>query len=395
MVLSYKNIAPFLAAGQNKVSRWLSYIGLGVGVLLLLSSVQMYNNINHLIRDKNTRKNGADFISVTKTITNENMGKDNRFTEADIKELQTQSGFIEGAAPLKANAFKVTAGAGDMIPFSAEIFVEALNTDFIDTVPESFQWKEGDPMVPVIFSTDFLEMYNVFAPSWDLPQLSEKTATALQIFLRCHGRNGERQFKARIVAFSDRINSILVPENFLEKQNKEIEGADNVNASRVFIKTKDANNPQLLSYLSEKNYHVNKDKTKFGRVKTVLQSIVSGLAGFGVMVILLAMVLFSFYLQLMIARSKDNLQLLLTLGYSPKWLSKTVAKKWIPVYLIIIITSLLLTQLLHWGFQHFVMPARKELPFFIDWTVVIIAFILLSLSIAVNYRLVNKLLNKL
>ncbi|MBC7508442.1 MAG: hypothetical protein H7320_06800, partial [Ferruginibacter sp.] len=61
MVLSYKNIAPFLAAGQNKVSRWLSYIGLGVGVLLLLSSVQMYNNINHLIRDKNTRKNGADF----------------------------------------------------------------------------------------------------------------------------------------------------------------------------------------------------------------------------------------------------------------------------------------------------------------------------------------------
>ena len=394
MNLSYKNIAPFLSAGQNKISRWLSYVGLGVGVLLLLSAVQMYNNINHLIRDKNTRKSGTDFISITKTITNENIGKDNRFTDLDVKELQVQS-FIEGAAPLKANAFKVTAGAGAMIPFSTDIFVEALNSNFIDTVPESFKWKEGDEFVPVIFASDFLEMYNVFSPSWDLPQMSEKTASAVQIFLQCHGRNGGRQYKARIVAFSDRINSILVPENFLAQQNQALEGVENVPASRVFLKTKDANNPQLLNYLAEKDYHVNKDKTKFGRVKGVLQAIVSGLAGFGVLVILLALVLFSFYLQLMIARSKDNLQLLLTLGYSPSWLSKTVAKKWIPVYITIIISAVAATQLLHIGFQHFVMPAREELSFFIDWTVLVIAILLLALSIAINYRLVKTSLIKL
>ena len=394
MNLSYKNIAPFLLAGQNKASRWLSYIGLGVGVLLLLSSIQMYHNINHLIRDKNTRKNGADFISITKTITNENMGKDNRFTDAEISGLKTQS-FIEDAAPLKANAFKVIAGAGDMIPFSTDIFVEAINTNFIDTVPESFQWREGDAVVPVIFSTDFLEMYNVFAPSWDLPQLSEKTAISIPIFLRCSGYKGERQYRAKIVAFSDRINSVLVPESFLEKQNKDLEEEANAKASRVFIKTKDANNPDLLSYLSQKEFHVNKDKTKFGRVKGVLQSIVSGLAGFGVLVILLALVLFSFYLQLMIAKSKDNLQLLLILGYSPQWLSKTVAKKWIPVYFIIIIVAVFLTQLLHWGFQYFVMPAREELSFFIDWIVIVIAVLLLILSIAINYRLVKKSLHKL
>ncbi|MBC7423584.1 MAG: hypothetical protein H7334_09050 [Ferruginibacter sp.] len=394
MSLSYKNIAPFLSAGESKVSRWLSYIGLGVGVLLLLSSVQMYSNINQLIRDKNTRKNGADFISITKTITNENMGKDNRFNEADIQDLKAQP-FIEDAAPLKANAFKVTAGAGSLIPFSTDIFVEALNDKFIDTVPANFIWKEGDEMVPIIFSTDFLEMYNVFAPSWDLPQMSEKTASSVSIFLRCHGHNGEKQYRARIVGFSDRVNSILVPENFLGLQNKQLEGIENVTASRVFLKTTDANNPQLLSYLTQKDYHVNKDKTKFGRVKSVLQSIVSGLAGFGVLVILLAMVLFSFYLQLMVAKSKDNLQLLLTLGYSPKWLSRTVAKKWMPVYVTIIIVALLLTEILHWSFQHFVMPSREELSFFIDWSVLGIALGLLVLSIAVNYRLVKKLLYKL
>ena len=394
MPLSYKNIAPFLTAGQNKVSRWLSYIGLCVGVLLLLSSVQMYTNINHLIRDKNTRKSASDFISITKTITNDNMGKDNRFTDADIKELQAQP-FIDGAAPLKANAFKVTANAGSLIPFSTDVFVEALDNNFIDTVPPGFKWTEGDDFVPVIFSSEFLEMYNVFAPSWDLPQMSEKTATAVQLFLQCHGRDGNHQYKAKIVAFSDRINSILVPENFLAQQNKALEGVDNIPASRVFLKTKDANNPQLLTYLAEKNYHVNKDKTKFGRVKGVLQAIVSGLAGFGVLVILLALVLFSFYLQLMIARSKDNLQLLLTLGYSPGWLSKTVAQKWIPVYITIIVVAVVATQLLHLGFQQFVTPARDQLPLLIDWTVLLIAILLLALSIAINYRLVKKSLLKL
>jgi len=393
-MLSYKNIAPFLQADQNKISRWLSYIGLGIGVLLLLSSVQMYSNINQLIRDKNTRKNSADFISITKTITNENMGQDNRFTQADIKELKAQP-FIEDAAPLVANAFKVTAGAGDLIPFSTDIFVEALNNKFIDSVPPNFTWQEGQDIVPIIFSSDFLEMYNVFAPSWDLPQMSEKTATSVMIFLRCHGHNGEHQYKAKIVGFSDRVNSILVPQNFLAAQNKQLENIDDALASRVFLKTTDANNPQLLNYLAKKNYHINKDKTKFGRVKGLLQSIVGGLAGFGVLVILLAMLLFSFYLQLMIAKSKDNLQLLLTLGYSPKWLSKTVAKKWIPVYVIIIIVSLILTEILHLGFQHFVMPAQEQLSIFIDWSVLAIAGSLLILSIVVNYSLVKKLLYKL
>ena len=113
------------------------------------------------------------------------------------------------------------------------------------------------------------------------------------------------------------------------------------------------------------------------------------------MVILLAMVLFSFYLQLMIARSKENLQLLLTLGYSPDWLSKTVAKKWIPVYIVVVLMAVAITALLHFSFQHFVMTDREELSPFINWMVIAVAAVLLFLSVAVNYRLVKKLLHKL
>ncbi|MGC4102250.1 FtsX-like permease family protein [Ferruginibacter sp.] len=394
MNLSFKNIAPFLNTGENRASRWLSYFGLGIGVLLLLCSVQMYININQLLKERNPKKTGFDFISVTKTITDQNMAKDNRFTEQDLAEIKSQP-FITDAALLRSNQFKVVASAGQVIPFSTDIFIEAIPDNFIDTVPPNFTWQEGQAEVPVIFSSDLLEMYNVFSSSWDLPQLSEKSAMGIALFLNCDGRNGERQFRSHIVAFSDRINSILVPANFLDAMNKQLEAKENVPASRVYLKTKDANNPELLDFLQQKNYHVNKDKTKFGRIKQILQAIVTGLAGFGVLVILLATVLFSFYLQLMIARSKENLQLLLTLGYSPQWLSKTVAKKWIPVYIAVVIAAVIATAILHWGFQHFAMNDREELSPFIHWSVAAIAVLLLFISVAVNFRLVKKLLYKL
>src|SRR6478609_6418582 len=110
MNLTFKNIAPFLSTEQNKASRLLSYIGLGIGVLLLLCSVQMYININQLLKEKNPKKNGFDFISITKTITDDNMAKDNRFTEDDLKEIKSQS-FITDAALLRSNQFKVIASA--------------------------------------------------------------------------------------------------------------------------------------------------------------------------------------------------------------------------------------------------------------------------------------------
>ncbi|MEO6537510.1 MAG: FtsX-like permease family protein [Ferruginibacter sp.] len=393
--LSFKNIAPFLNTGQNKSSRLFSYVGLGIGVLLLLCSAQMYININQLIKDKNPRKNGFDFVSVTKTITNQNMGGDNRFTEADIQDLKLQP-FIKDAAPLSSNQFRAKASAGNIIPFSTDLFLESVKDNFIDTVPASFKWQAGQQDVPIIFSADFLEMYNVFAPAQGLPQLSESSIGTVNVVLECYGASGiKAEFRGHIVAVSDRINSVLVPENFLLWANKTFGNATDAPAARVYIKTIDANNADLLNFLQKKNYHVNKEKTKFGRVKQILQGIVSGLGGFALLVILLAMMLFSFYLQLMIARSKDNLQLLLTLGYSPKWLSKTLAKKWIPVYTIIIFVALAITQLFQYIFQKYFITGGGQLSQWIDIIVIAITLLLMLLCITINNRLIKKLLYKL
>lgn len=386
-----------MQTGTNTGSRWFSYIGLGIGVLLLLCSIQMYINIQQLLGGETQRKEGYDFISISKTITNETMGQleKNLFNENDIKDISNKP-FVQGVSPLTANRFRVQLSAGDIIPFSTDMFLESLDDKFIDTVPPNFNWKEGQDYVPIVFSSDFLEIYNVFAPGYGLPQLSESTASQVMVYITCFGPNGEKQtFRASIVALSDRVNSIIVPKNFLDWANKKFGNTTDVKASRLYIKTQDANNPEFLSYLQQKNYKVNKDKTKFGRVKQVLQGIFSGLGIFGLLVVILALMLFSFYLQLMIARSKDNLQLLLMLGYSPNWLSKNVSKQFIPVYIMVVLFALVLTEGMQWAFHHFAMFDRPELSSMLHWAVLSTAVFLIGLSLLTNYRMVKKLLYKL
>lgn len=397
MSLSFKPIQPLLQTGTNASSRWFSYIGLGIGVLLLLCSIQMFINIQKLLKEGSIRKDGFDFISITKTITNETMGQPekNLFNAAEIGELEQQP-FIEGVSPLVANEFRVTLSAGSMLPFRTDMFLESLDNEFIDTIPPNFTWQQGQPSIPIILSSDFFEIYNVFAPGQGLPQISKETAVGIPVQVTCYGPNfQEYVFTGNIVAFSDRINSVLVPKNFLEWANSTLSNKQDVKASRLFLKLKDANDPKLIQYLDAKNYKINRDKTLLGRNKIVLQGIISGLAIFGLLVVVLALMLFSFYLQLVIARSRQSLELLLTLGYSPGWLSKNVSRQFIPVYIIIVLAALVLIQLMQWAFHHFIMFDRPELSSFVHWAVLLVALLLIILSAVTNFRLVKNLLYRL
>ena len=392
MSLKFKHIAPFLATTSNHWSRLLSYIGLGLGILLLLSCLQLFLNIQQLLGNENPRKSGFDYISITKNVTNETMGQleKNLFNSKEITELETQP-FTEDVSPLIANRFQVELSAGNIIPFSTSLFMESLDDEFLDTLPPDFKWREGQEFLPLIVSSDFLQMYNVFAPGYGLPQVSEATASQIRIFITCTGINGKQQtFRGSIVAFSDRINSIIVPKNFLLWGNKVFGNSDEVKAARVYVKLKDANNPAFIQFLDQHQYRINKDKVQFGRAKSTLQLVVTGLGAFGLLVVLLALMLFSFYLQLIIAKSKESLILLITLGYSPKWLAKTVAGKWVPIYIIIVIASLLLTSILQWRFYSFTSSLNAKVNPVIHWTVVALAVVFIFLAAFSSYRLIRK-----
>src|SRR5438270_9609084 len=383
-----------MQTGSHAASRWFSYIGLGIGVLLLLVSVQMFVNIQNLLGGNVIHKNGYDFISITKKITNETMANPdmNVFTSPEIEELRKQK-FLEGVAPLLANEFHVQLSAAGI--FKTDLFLESLDNEFIDTVPPSFQWQEGEMTIPVIIGSDFLEAYNVFAPGQGLPQISQETAMSISVSITCFGKGKMQNFRGLIVAFSDRVNSVLVPQSFLLWANQNFGELKQAGPARLFLKTKDANDPDLLTYLEKKDYVVNREKTKFGREKRVIQTVFSGLGVLGLLVVIMALLLFSFYLQLVIARSKDSLQLLLLLGYSPSWLTRKLSKQFIPVYIFIVLLALGLTQLMQWAFHHLVMFDRPELQTTIHWYVLALALFLVVLSAVTNYSLVKRLLFKL
>jgi hypothetical protein len=394
MALSFQPIRPLLQTGTNTWSRWFSYLGLAVGVLLLLCSIQLFVNLQKLTREGNIQKNGYDYLPVTKNVTIEVMRRPekNMFTSKDIEELKAHS-FINDVSPLVSNQFRVQLSAGSMLPFTTEFFLETLDNDFLDTLPPSFAWQEGQQTLPIIFSTDFYEIYNVvFAPGQNLPQFSKQAATGINILVTCYGNGQEQNFIGKIVAFSDRVNSILVPKTFLTWANTKFGAGKPVEASRVFIKTRDANNPELIKFLDSKGYEVNKEKTLFGRNKMIIQNVLSGLGIFGLLVVALALMLFSFYLQLVIAKSSDNLQLLMTLGYSPRWLSRMVTRKFIPVYIIVVLAALVVTQILQWSFHEFVMKERPEISPLTHWSLLAAVCLLILLSIFTNYRMVKKLL---
>jgi hypothetical protein len=396
VAVSFKPVKPLLQTGISTASRWFSYIGLGIGVLLLLCSIQMYINIQDLLGRDTIRKNGSDFISITKTVTNGSMGEPekNLFKQNEIDELRSKP-FVEDVAPLIANRFRVQFSGGDIIPFKTDFLLESIEDKFLDTLPPSFQWHEGQPTVPLIVSSDFLEIFNLFAPTQGFTQVSPESATKLNVFIVISGKQQQDSYAGSIVAFSDRINSVLVPKSFLDWANEHYGEEPFVGYSRLYIKTKDANNADLISFLDQKNYKVNKERTKFGRAKTTFQAIFSGLGVFGILVVVMALMLFSFYLQLVIARSRDNLQLLLLIGYSPKWLGNNVSKQFVPTYIFIIIAALAATQILQWAFHHFVLYDRPELETIVHWSVMAIALLLILLSILTNFRLVRNLLRKL
>ncbi len=389
---SFKPISHLLQTGSNAWSRRFSYIGLGIGILLLLTSLQMFINLQQLMRTGSIRKEGFDYISITRSVTNENMGQKEKhlFTRAMVDDIRQQP-FISDAAPLEANLFQVELSAGGILPFSTNLFVESIEEQFLDTLPPGFGWQPGQALVPIIVSSDFLEIFNVFGPSYGLPQVSPETASGIPVLITVYGDAGrEENFTGRIMAFSDRINSVIVPKSFLDWGNITLKGKKAEYFSRIYIKTKDANDPNLLNYLDQQAFKVNKDKTKFGRMKQVFEGIFTGLGVFGILVVVLALLLFSFYLQLVIARSRDSIRLLLTLGYSPNWLSRHFTQRFIPVYIMIIVAALLLTALMQFVFHRWVMYNRPELQSFPHGSVLLTAIVLLALSVWANYKLVRK-----
>ena len=62
------------------------------------------------------------------------------------------------------------------------------------------------------------------------------------------------EFRGKIIGFSNRINSILVPYSFLSWANENYGFHSEDRISRLVIVTKDPTNPEIVSFLEKNGY---------------------------------------------------------------------------------------------------------------------------------------------
>jgi hypothetical protein len=314
---SQKNKKQFLFAG----------IGFLLGFVLLVCSFYVYLQI------RKTFSNDAelpDYMIISKQVTVLNVLGASTFSQEDLQDIEKQP-FTDKIAAFRSGNFKVWAYGNEYLQFQTELFFESVQKEMLGKIPNNWDWEENDKFVPVIIPKDFVDQYNfVYAPSQGLPLISESLLPSFPTLkARIYSSKGEKNIELKIVGFEERIPSILVPETFLDWANKSIGTAETKQPARIVLKAKNPASPDLLNYLKAKNLQVNKEKTLLSQIAGQVVEVLGVVGVLGVAFVLLSLVIISMSFKLILSESKDEIRLLMQLGYTHQMISSYLNKSFL------------------------------------------------------------------
>ncbi|MBV9989505.1 MAG: hypothetical protein JO301_17625 [Chitinophagaceae bacterium] len=368
----------------------MAFIGLSVAMLLILSAVQIQVDYNDLLNSKTNQDSIANFLVVNKVLTDRNLGATS-LNDSEIADLKRQ-GFVEAVGLLTPSRFKASIqSASDRFPFFTDIAFESVPNDFIDVVSKDWHWDESSRFVPIIAPNMFLDFYNFqFSFSQNLPQLTQTVVKMIVFKINVYTPNGIMTLNGKVVGFSDRISSLLVPQEFMNWGNSRFANAANAKPSRAILRTKDPGNPTLVSYLKEKGLATDADKTRFSRYRHIVDLVVKIAWVTGLLMFLFAMVIFTLFIQLTIASCKEEIILLVTLGASPGQLRHFLVRQFFPVNVLIVLISMIMITGLQYGAHIWLARQNVYLDTWLGPTTFIAAAAILGLIWAVNRVTIRK-----
>jgi hypothetical protein len=294
-------------------------VGAFIGLTLLLFALQTWFDLRQILRGGSDSDN---YVTINKPVSLANtiFGK-SVFSPEEIKTLGNQS-FVQSVGAFTANRFKVGASSR-MLNFYTELFFESIPSSYLDVAATDFRWNEGQNELPIIISKDYLALYNFgFAISQGLPQFTPATIRQVTIDITLRGNGREQTFQGRIIGFSERINSVLVPEDFMTFANKNFGDQADAGTSRLLLKVGNPYDQQLTGFLEEKGYELSSGRLIGGRLGTILNATIAALAGIGVLLMILSIIVFVLNYQLIISKSVADIRLLRQIGYRPADIAK-------------------------------------------------------------------------
>lgn len=303
-----------------------AFLGTLAGMVLLLSGIQFYTDIK-LVLSENQDLLDPEYIVVNKKV---NLGQTLGFSgvgfsKEELEDLSQQA-FADKISPFISNAFPIQAFTeSEKVPnFYTELFFEAIPDEYIDIKSEEWNWDPEEGIIPIIIPQDFLNLYNFgFAQSQGLPQIPKGVVSVVNFRIRLSGKSGNYQdLPGRIVGFSNRIHSILVPHDFLTWANDSYGYFEKTDPSRVILVSKDPTDPAIVKYIDDRGYDTIREKLKGSRLNIILKFIITFLVLIAGIIILLAFLVFLLSLQLMISRSSHKIKRLHKLGFHYREISR-------------------------------------------------------------------------
>lgn len=370
-------------SGRSRL--WLAWSSLCIGTVLLLLAVVIWWNFQELLYDKKDSDSlGSTFLTVSKKVTNENMGHSDLtvFSQQDIDALQKTAG-VQAVGTLTSNRFPAYITLNSRLGFSSDIFLESVPDQFIDKKPDEWYWQENNRSIPIILSGEFLNLYNYgFALSQGLPQLSESSIQSLSFDLIVGTPDIRETYSAHVVGFSDRITSVLVPQAFMDFANGHYGKGFHPKPSRLIVKVADPSDKRFVQYLEKNNYTTNSEQLRWSRLRTIVEVVAGSTGVLALLLMGISMLVFVLFIELTIARARQSMELLMQIGYHPRFLNRFMTLRFLPLMLTAILIACTVVILVQYGISLTIVQYKLQLPKLPGWPIWAVACVCVLLLAA-------------
>lgn len=289
------------------------------GMIIVLLGIQFYRDVLPVFTqgDSFIKK---DFVILSKKVSTLGaiVGKSSTFSAGDIAEIEEQP-FTKNVGRFLPSQFKVSAGMGMQgMRMSTDMFFESVPDEFVDVKLDKWKFDPSSDVVPIIIPRNYLNLYNFgFAQSRNLPQLSEGVMGMVNLDIRIMGNGQVKQLKGNIVGFSNRLNTILVPETFINWANAAYGTGEKVEPSRLIVEVNNPTDERIAKFFQQKGYETEGNSLDAGKASWFLKVVIGIVLSVGLLISVLSFYILILSIYLLLQKNSTKLENLLLIGYSP------------------------------------------------------------------------------